>query len=88
MIRHPRDDLKMNLCTGDLVLFFRSLDGRIGGLIVLYVDDVLGARRETFYNSSIQTERIFDAKPRSYENFTFSVIEIQKTKTGTVMHQE
>ena len=86
--KHLHHDLSMRPTAGDLSFFFKVLHGKLQGVVGTYVDDTLCAGTKYFENESEITARMFDAKKREYEKFTFAGVQVEPTDDGYLLHQE
>lgn len=86
--KHLRTDLKMEATASDLVLFFRIIQSKLSGVTATHVDDTLSAGDRAFEEASRITGKVFDAKPRQYNNLTFAGATIYTREDGSrLMHQ-
>lgn len=86
--KHVHEDFAMTPTAGDLSFFFKIVRGKLQGMIETHVDDTIGAGTGRFADESRITERQFESKARQYDSFTFAGIQVEKTSTGYLMHQE
>lgn len=66
---HIEDDLEMVPTLGDPALYLKVSDGKLEGVMEIYVDDNLNAGTIGFDKFSAESLRKFDSKPRVYDNF-------------------
>lgn len=86
--KHLHEDFGMTPTAGDLSFFFKIVRGKLQGMIGTHVDDTISAGTGFFADKSRITERQFESKVRQYDSFTFAGIQVEKTCTGYLMHQE
>lgn len=85
---HLRRDLSMTQATGDLSLWFKSVEQALNGMIAVYVGDQLSAGTPAFEEETKITERQFQSRPRKYDHISFAGVEISQRPDGSVlMHQ-
>jgi hypothetical protein len=85
---HLRKDLGMESTTGDIALFFKIIQEKLGGLCATYVDDTLQAGDQTFVELSELTQRRFQCRPREWNNIEFAGVEIETKESEFVVHQQ
>lgn len=69
---HLRDELGMQLTTGDGALIFKLLDNRLQGLCATFVDDTLQAGNTKFQDLANNTLQRFQCRDREWDNTEFS----------------
>ena len=74
---HLRDELGMELATGDGALFFKHLDDKLKGLCATYVDDTLQAGDRDFQKLTENTLRKFECGKREWDNTEFAGVQIE-----------
>lgn len=87
-MKHLKKDLTMQSTACDLSLFFRIVQSRLQGITATHVDDTLSGGDPSFEKTTRLTGKIFDVKPREYDNVTFAGVTILTRNDGSrVMHQ-
>lgn len=61
------------------LLFKLKKDGVIEGILVLYVEDSIGAGDREFENFNKRTEQRFESKQREVAPFAFAAMDVGKT---------
>lgn len=78
----------MQTAANDLALFSKIIQSKLSGLTATHVDDTLSAGDASFEKLSQLTGKVFDAKPRQYENLTFAGVTVETMEDGSrLMHQ-
>ena len=67
--RHLRDELHMTPTVSDSALFFKTVHGKLCGILGSYVDDTITAGDVEFQEESKITENKFESKKREYGKF-------------------
>lgn len=62
--------------------------GKPRGTIGTCVDDTTSAGTNEFIEETTLTEKSFESKNRSYDNFTFAGVQVEKVQDGYLLHQE
>lgn len=88
MARHLKQDLGMDRTALGISLFFKLIQGQLGGLSGTYVDDGIHAGNEDFLKECDKTQEKFKSRARELDNFTFSGIQLETTPDGIRLHQE
>ena len=78
----------MDHCVNNPAFFYKKLGEELVRLCGTYVDDTLHAGTDEYLKLCDQTEKRFNCKPRDYDNFKFSGIEINTEDNGMVIHQK
>lgn len=84
---HLRDELGMQLTTGDGALFFKHLDKKLQGVCATFVDDTLQAGNKEFQDLADNTLRRFQCREREWDNTEFSGVEIETHENEFHVHQ-
>lgn len=71
MEQNVTTDLCMKPTKSDSSEYMRFLNGKLTGLTGKYVEDNPNAGHEMFEDKSMMTLKLFEAKPRIYDNFSF-----------------
>lgn len=85
---HLSEEQGMDHCVNDPVFFYKNLGEELIGLCGTYVDDTLHAGTNEYLKLCEETEKRFKCKPRDYDNFQFSGMEINTKDKGIVIHQK
>lgn len=62
--------------TGDVSLWFKSVERGLRGMMAVYVNDQLAAGEKTFENDTRITECKLKSLPRQYNQLSFASVEI------------
>lgn len=68
----------MHPLTGDLAYFIKVLQGKLTGMVGTDVDDIIAAGNDDYQKESQITGRVFKAKDKVLDSFTFAGINIKK----------
>lgn len=78
---HLKGELELNQTTNDAAFSLKSLGDKLSGLCVTYVDDLLQAGDKDFAKLAEKTEKRFKCKPREWDSFQFSGMQLETTES-------
>ena len=82
-----KEALNMTETTGDGTFVFKCIRDKLDGMCITNVDDVLQAGTREYSDLAQKTEDKFKCKGRTYDNFNFDGVKVEKKDSEYMIHQ-